>query len=337
MTKAAYYNNLLLAKSIRIGGYNMLKVNKKHYIKEIEDLKDLVTAVYIIIDDIYQEVTPTYIKNRRNIKDSIMSDSEIITIGIVGELLTIDSERAWFNFCRRNLRDLFPMFCDRTRFNRTRRSLQAVIERIREELTSITGNRYAPVRIIDSIPIPVCKFGRARFHKTFRGYGATYGRCASKKETYYGFKLHLVTTLGGFVTDFELTSSNVDDREAIWDVLEPYTSITGLGDKGYINKDLIPELKDERDIDLIPLKKKNSKAQYPKAFRQLIFKLRRRIETTASQLTEQLNIERVRSKSLWGLLTRLKTKLLAFNLCYYINMIIGKDTNFARIKQLVFG
>jgi hypothetical protein len=314
----------------------MLDLNK-YYIKEIEDLKDLVTIVYVIIDDIYQEVAPTNIKNRRNINDSILSDSEIITISIIGELLTIDSEKAWLGFCKRNLRDLFPRMCERSRFNRTRRSLHAVIEEIRKKLTFYTGNNTVPYRVVDSIPIPVCKFGRAHFHRTFKGHGATYGRCAAKKETYFGYKLHLLITLDGFITDFLMTPSKIDDREALWEVLESYTSIFVLGDKGYTSEDLAPALKHKKDIDLLPLQKKNAKFQYPKDIRQLIFKLRRRVETTASQLVGQLNIERVLAKSLWGLVTRIKTKLLAFNLCYFINMLIGKDIHFARIKELVFG
>jgi hypothetical protein len=73
----------------------MPEFSNQYSIREILELKDFITVAYIIIDDIYQEVTPTYIKERRNIKDSMLSDSEIITIGIVGELLTIDSEKAW--------------------------------------------------------------------------------------------------------------------------------------------------------------------------------------------------------------------------------------------------
>lgn len=96
----------------------MLELNKSYCIKEIENLKDLVIVAYVIIDDIYHDVTPTHIKNRRNVNDSKMSDSEIITISIIGELLTIDSEKAWLGFCKKNMRDLFPKFCHRTRFKR---------------------------------------------------------------------------------------------------------------------------------------------------------------------------------------------------------------------------
>lgn len=193
----------------------MLVSLKNYSIKEIENFKDLVTIIYVIIDDIYQDVTPTYTKNRRNVDDSILSDSEIITISIVGKLITIDSENAWHGFCKKNFRDLFPKLCERSRFNRIRRSLHAVIDEIRKKLTTLTGNQDKDYRIIYSMPIPVCKFSRAHFHKTFKGFGATYGRCPSKKETYLGYKLHLLLTLDGFITDFELTSSKVDDRKAI--------------------------------------------------------------------------------------------------------------------------
>lgn len=315
----------------------MLELDRSYSIKEIEDLKDFITVAYVIIDDIYQKVTPTHIKNRCNINDSILSDSEIITISIVGELLTIDSENAWFGFCKKNMKDLFPKLCDRSRFNRTRRNLHAVIEEIRKELSSLTELAEQPYRIIDSIPIPVCKFGRARFHKTFRGYGATYGKCPSKKETYLGYKLHMLTTLDGLVTDFIITSANIDDRVAVWDLVASYKNITMLGDKGYTKAGLGADLKSEKGIDLLPVQKNKSKVQFPKAIRQLIFNLRRRIETTSSQLTQQLNIEQVLAKSFWGLQARIKTKLLAYNLCYYINKLLGQDINLSKIKHLVFG
>lgn len=198
------------------------------------------------------------------------------------------------------MKDLFPKLCDRSRFNRTRRNLYAVIEEIRKELATLAELAAEPYRIIDSIPIPVCKFGRARFHKTFKGYGAAYGKCPSPKETYLGYKLHLLTTLDGLVTDLVITPANIDDRAAVWELADSYSNITVLGDKGYTKAELCADLKNEKGIGLLPVQKSNSKVQLPKPVRQMIFKFRRRIETTASQLTQQLNIEQVLAKSFWG-------------------------------------
>jgi len=312
----------------------MLELNN-YYTTEIENLRDFITIAYVIIDDIYQEITPTYIKERRNIDKAILSDSEIITISIVGESITIDSEKAWFNFVKKNLKDLFPKVCHRTRFNRTLRNLHTVLDEIRKKLALILNYQYDNYRIVDSMPIPVCEFARAHFNKTFSE--AEYGNCASKKETYFGFKLHALVTLNGYITDFDLTPANVDDREILWELTSTYHSLKVIGDKGYISNDLKNILKDDKNIDLIPIKRKNSKNPYPKTFKKLISKIRRRVETSFSQLDEQFNISNVFTKSLWGLITRIKVKILAHNLGYFINKTLGKSINIGRIKELLFG
>lgn len=55
-----------------------------------------------------------------------------------------------------------------------------------------------------------------------------------------------------------------------------------------------------KNICLFALKRSNSKENWPKSVRQLIFKLRRRVETVFSQLSGQLNAERVLAKSFQG-------------------------------------
>ena len=99
------------------------------------------------------------------------------------------------------------------------------------------------IRIIDSMPIPVCKFGRAYFSKSFKDI-STYSYCASKKETYFGLKLHALVTTNGFITNFILTAANVDDRDAVFDLIELNDRIKILADKGYVSNDLKSALED---------------------------------------------------------------------------------------------
>lgn len=61
----------------------MLELSKHNITIEIENLNDFITVSFIIIDDIYQEIAPEFIKNRRNINNSIIHDSEIITTTLV--------------------------------------------------------------------------------------------------------------------------------------------------------------------------------------------------------------------------------------------------------------
>ncbi len=60
------------------------------------------------------------------------------------------------------------------------------------------------IRIVDSMPIPVCKFGRGDFSKCFKGE-ASYGICPSKKQTYFEFKFHAFTTIDVFLSDYIIT------------------------------------------------------------------------------------------------------------------------------------
>ena len=152
----------------------MLELNN-YYIQELENLTDVFTNIFVIIDDIYNEIIPIGIRNKRNIKDSKLSDNEIITIRIVGELLTIDSEKSFFSLLKREYKELFPRLGDRTK-----RNLHLVISKIRGYISEFMQLYSNNIRVIDSMPIPVCEFGRARFIKCFKGE-ASYGRCASKK------------------------------------------------------------------------------------------------------------------------------------------------------------
>lgn len=279
--------------------------------EKIDNLKDFFTVVFVLIDDIYNEIIPDSIKNRRNILDCKLSDSEIITISIVGEAATIASEKAWFDFVKKNYRDLFPNIGDRTRFNRTKRNLYKVILEIQKYLSNLPIFKHDDIRIIDSMPIPVCKFARSYFSKSFKDI-STYSYCASKKETYFGLKLHALISTNGFITNFIVTTANVDDRAAVFKLVEANNTLK------------------------ISLKRKNSRHPLEKQFRNALSKVRRRVETSFSQLAEQFNINRVLAKSKWGLMLRITLKVLAHNLSFILNIITGNIINMAQIKQLIF-
>ena len=312
----------------------MLKF-QTNYITTIQNFEDFILVVFVLIDDLYQTYAPVSVTQRRNVEQAKLSDSEIITISICGELFGIDSEKAWFSFVKKNYKHLFPRIGSRSRFNRTRRALLPMTELLREKLLSECSMSYSQYFIIDSFPLKVCKFGRAHFCKTFRWDGADYGKCPSKKETYFGYKVHAMITLEGFITTFEITPASVDDREGLRDLTDGLSDITILGDKGYVGDHLLEEQK-EQGICLMSLKRSNSKRNWPNSVKQLIFRLRRRVETVFSQLSEQLNAERVLAKSFQGLCTRLVNKILAHNLCMVLQLLFGNTSELGQIKQLIF-
>lgn len=125
-----------------------------------------------------------------------------------------------------------------------------VIKEIQKYFSNLPMFLNDDIRIIDSMPIPVCKFVRSYFSKSFNDI-SSYGYCASKKETYFGLKLHALITTSGFITNFFLTSANVDDRAAVYELIEEKQLTKIIADKGYFDETLKEQLKKEKDILLI--------------------------------------------------------------------------------------
>lgn len=76
----------------------------------------------------------------------------------------------------------------------------------------------------------------------------SYGYCASKKESYFGLKLHALVTVDGFISDFFLTPAGIDYRTAIFELTENKQSIKIIADKGYNDNTLKNQLEIEKDI-----------------------------------------------------------------------------------------
>ena len=127
----------------------------------------------------------------------------------------------------------------------------------------------------------------------------------------------------------------MNDREGLRDFAEDSLGLVVLGDKGYTGETLSEDMR-EKGICLMSLKTSNYKTNWPREIRQLIFRFRRRVETVFSQLSEQMNAEKVLAKSFQGLCTRLQNKGLGHNLCMAINSIFSETCDIGKIKHLVF-
>ncbi len=222
----------------------MLKFQDNYTIL-IATFEDFILIVYTIVDDLYQQAVPVFVSQRRNVDTGKMSDSEIITLSICGELTGTDSEKTWYSFVKSNYRHLFPRLCSRTRFNRTRRALLQATELLRQQLVQSFPIPISRYFVIDSFPLPVCKFGRACYCRSFRTEGTNYGKGPSKKETYFGFKVHALITLEGYISAFEITPASVDDREGIRDFVENHLNLVILGDKRYTGEALSTDMQNK--------------------------------------------------------------------------------------------
>lgn len=275
------------------------------------NIEEIYYQILKVVETLYDNNIPSNIKNRKNKNKAKMKDAEIISIQLLIESLG-NTQNSGYLYLKANYPNL-TNYVERSRFNRLVSALFTVIKTIR---TKMPRNENSECKIVDSFPLVVNKFGRAHFGKRLREY-SSYGYCASKKETYYGMKVHVVTDLYGNPIDYLLTKASVDDRDALYELSDMVNIQTLFGDKGYVGN-ISEELKNEKSINLYALKRGNSKKPLPKPFRNMISKFRRRIESSFNQLIEHFDIERVRANSMLGLSTMLEIKFLCFNILAYI-------------------
>src|SRR3954466_4383660 len=103
----------------------------------------------------------------------------------------------------------------------------------------MTGHDPA-VALIDSMPVPVCRFARAHRCRGFRGFAA-FGYDPVAHQTYYGLRLHLRIAWPGVITAAALTPANEADLAVAPQLLAGLVG-WALGDKGYWSPALRAEL-----------------------------------------------------------------------------------------------
>jgi hypothetical protein len=298
----------------------------------IDSFDDFCLWMYVMVDDIWQQISPLF---KRPGPANECSDSELLTMALVGECREWDEETTLLANWRER-RDLFPVIPSQSRFNRRRRALMNAFNIIRQTVLRTLDLSADGQCAIDSLPVPVVKFHLGPGSTgDWAAHGADFGKVASKKLTIFGFKLHLLVSLGGVILDFELAPASAADLNVGAELLAEHTDLTVFGDKGYIRAELARQLLRNNRLKRMTLPRANQAHQPPQAVSRTFNAVRQIIETVNGQLTEQFNIQVNHAHSFWGLCTRLLTKLAAHTLCLYLNRLLGK-ADFLQIKALAF-
>jgi hypothetical protein len=300
----------------------------------IADFDDFCLWMYVAVDDLWARLAPRY---GRPGPAPACSDSELITMVLVGECRGWDLETELVA-CWRAHRDLFPLVPERSRFNRRRRNLMHAINDVRRVVLALLDLARDRQGAIDSLPVPVIRFHLVPSSPavgTWRAHGAAFGAVPSKKQTIFGYKLHLLVTLNGVILDFALAPANVPDLEAGAALLAAHRDLLALGDKGYLSAPVAAALRAEAGVTLFTVPRRNQRAQLPPAVADLHARWRQVIETVNQQLSEQLRVEENHAHSFWGLCARLYSKLTAHTLCVYLNRLLG-NPDCLQIKELAF-
>ena len=281
------------------------------------DLEDFTIAVYCLIDELIQELAsdPDWRRIRQRGPAPILADSEVITMVTVGEFLGLDQDVAIYRYFRRHHPDFFPALgqVHRTTFARQAANLWVVTERLWGRLLDRVPHDPA-LSCVDSVPTPVCRFGRAWGCSRFRGQAA-FGRDSGSRATIYGVRDHLRISWPGVVAAFSIAPANVHDLALVPELVEGATGQV-LGDRNYWDPKLTAELAPAGITLLAPFKKRATDP-HPERSR-LLGRVRWRIETVAAQLVARSHLKRIWARDAWQLTSRVLRKSLSHTIAVHL-------------------
>ena len=161
------------------------------------DIDEFIIAVFWVVDTY---LTPLLQHSPPRSKGAApaLSDSEVLTLEIVGEFLGHhDDARIWRYFYH-HWHTWFPGLADRTTFVRQAANLWHYKQLLQQQLLQALGADESDLYRVDGFPMPVCGFKRAPQAKIFAGW-AGYGSSATKLGTFYGFRGHLLINAQGLI------------------------------------------------------------------------------------------------------------------------------------------
>jgi hypothetical protein len=284
------------------------------------DLETLIVAVFCLVDDFVRDLCRDRELRQRGPRP-ILADSEVLTAEIVGEFLGLDTDRGLHAYFRRHFGHLFPGLrtVHRTTFVRQAANLWGVKQALWQHLAAATRHDPA-LALVDSLPVPACRFARAHRCRSFRGFAA-FGYDALAHQTFYGLRLHLRVSWPGVITAATLAPANEADRAVAPQLLAGLTG-WALGDKGYWSPSLRAELA-PGGLDLVaPPRGKSAGARRWPAW---LVQARRRIETVLGQLTERFHAKRTRARDEWHLMARWLRKLASHTVAVLLCQWAGLD------------
>ena len=273
-------------------------------------LTDLIIRAFCLIDDTLDAFVRDHGPVRTRGPRPTLADSEVLTVEVVGALLGIETDAGLYRHFRRYHADLFPALArvHRTTFTRQAAALWSVKAVLWQRLVDLT-QRDAALSIVDSFPVPVCRFARATFCRRFRGVAA-YGRDEVARQTFYGLRAHIRVEWPGVIVACDLAPGNVADA-AMADEVSTEAAGTLLGDRAYWSPATRERLAERGLTLLAPFR---LKSRDPAPWPWWLTQIRRRIETVFGQLVGRLNAKAVWARDVWHLTSRWYRRLCAHTL-----------------------
>ena len=275
-------------------------------------MDDKIVATFCLCDDLLKAI------HHQEDCQCQMNDAEIMTTALTASLFFRGNHESARALLKQH--GYIPHMVSKSRFSRRLHRIKTLFI----ILFDLLGNIWKmlntdAVYVIDSLPVAVCdniRIRRSRIYskEDFRGYQA------SKKRYFYGLKIHLMVTQDGQPVECLLTPGGFGDVDALkYYAYELPNGAIIYADKAYNDYEIEDLLKEVAHIELLPMRKKNSKRALSPSVTFVQSYRRKRVETAGS-LIEQLLPKSIHAVTSQGFELKVALFVIASSLNSYMNL-----------------
>jgi hypothetical protein len=285
------------------------------------DLETLLVSLYVLVDDWWQQKYS--LAPWRPGRPPSLSSSEVLTLAILSQWPRFRSERDFFRFADAHLRGYFPNLVSHGQLNRRIRALEPELKVLQRDLAETLADGSEVYHVLDTTLIPAVVRVRACRKGLFAGQ-ATFGRCVSKTEWVYGFKVALSVSPEGVIMAFGLAETNSDERPIGEFLVAADGHDAFLADKGFSSVEWERYWLQEYGALVAATPQESARRAWPQKASRWAAGKRQLIEGVIDQLKDLFALERHRAKTLGGLLSRLAAKVAAYTCGQVLNDRLGR-------------
>jgi hypothetical protein len=275
-------------------------------------MDDKIIATFCLCDDLLKAI------HHQEDCQCQLNDTEIMTTALIASLFFRGNHESARALLKQH--GYIPHMLSKSRFSRRLHRIKALFIILFDLLGNMWKTLHTDaVYVIDSLPVAVCdniRIRRSRIYskEDFRGYQA------SKKRYFYGLKIHLMVTQDGQPVECLLTPGGFGDVDALkYYAYELPNGAIIYADKAYNDYEIEDLLKEVNHIDLLPMRKKNSKRALSPSVTFVQSYYRKRVETAGS-LIEQLLPKSIHAVTSQGFELKVALFVIASSLNSYMNL-----------------
>lgn len=180
-----------------------------------------------------------------------------------------------------------------------------------------TFNANAPIKLIDSTMLPVCRTCRGKNHKVAKGHAA-WGK--NHQGWWFGFKLHALCDLGGNLCGILFTPANEADSQQIPKLINEVTKIL-VGDGGYNARVMREKMWKEHHCFVLAPPHPKQKQKLTSKAQVALLRAREKIECVFDYLKNHLNLVTSFPRSINGYLLNYLRNLLGYQIRKQLGMV----------------